>query len=615
MQALILAAGMGKRLGKYTSNNTKCMLKINNKTLIERAIEALVDSGIKKLILVIGYKGENVKKYLLQECKNPKIKEIELVFINNPIYDKTNNIYSLYLAIDEFKKDDTILLESDLIYEPELIKRVARNKEKNLVSVAKYEQWMDGTVVKLCKESGNIIEFIEKKGFNYNEIDKYYKTVNIYKFGKQFINIEFIPFLSAYIKAYGENEYYELILKIIAHISRSNLKALDVSDLSWYEIDDSQDLDIATCLFSTGEEKLINFQKRYGGYWRFNNLLDYCYLVNPYYPTKNLLNKINYFSQTLISQYPSGQNVNCICASRIFNDVDIDHIVVGNGAAELISTLGQIISQKMFLLGQKMFLPASAFNEYSRCFNGCQISKYDLSQDNYSYKMSTLKHALAQNDILCIVNPDNPTGAFIEEKDILALLDKAKVQNKIIIFDESFIDFSAPDKRYTLIKDEILNTYPNLIVVKSISKSYGVPGIRLGVLATSNTNIIQDIKHKLPVWNINSYGEYFLQIANLYKSDYALACDKIAEERERMTQKLQKALPSKCHVYPSEANFLMLDLGDINSTELTIKLLDNNIFIKDLRTKPAFQNKNFVRLAIRTKEENDRLIQSIVSSI
>lgn len=615
MQALILAAGMGKRLGKYTSNNTKCMLKINNKTLIERAIEALVDSGIKKLILVVGYKGENVKKYLLQDCKNPIIKDIELVFIDNPIYDKTNNIYSLYLAADEFKKDDTILLESDLIYEPELIKRVAKNKEKNLVSVAKYEQWMDGTVVKLCEETSNITEFIEKKGFDYNEIDKYYKTVNIYKFGKQFINKEFIPFLSAYIKAYGENEYYELILKIIAHISRSSLKALDVSDLSWYEIDDSQDLDIATCLFSTGEEKLTNFQKRYGGYWRFNNLLDYCYLVNPYYPTKNLLNKINHFSQTLISQYPSGQNINCICASRIFNDVDTNHIVVGNGAAELISTLGQIISQKMFLLGQKMFLPTSAFNEYSRCFTGCQINKYDLSQDNYNYKMSALESALAQNDILCIVNPDNPTGAFIEEKDMLSLLNKAKYQNKIIIFDESFIDFSAPNKRYTLIKDEILNAYPNLIVIKSISKSYGIPGIRLGVLATSNTNLIQNVKQKLPVWDINSYGEYFLQIANLYKSDYTLACDKIAEERERMTQKLQKALPSKCYVYPSEANFLMLDLGDINSTELTIKLLDNNIFIKDLRTKSAFQNKNFVRLAIRTKEENDRLIQSIVSSI
>ena len=604
MQALILAAGMGKRLGKYTKNNTKCMLKVNNKTLIERTIEALVDNGVKKLILVVGYKNENVKKYLLEDCNNPKVKEIELVFIDNPIYDKTNNIYSLYLAIDEFKKDNTILLESDLIYQPELIKRLVKNKEKNLVSVAKYEQWMDGTVVKLCKENNNIIEFIEKKNYDYNEIDQYYKTVNIYKFSKQFINKEFIPFLKAYIEAYGENEYYELVLKIITHMSRSNLKALDVSDLDWYEIDDSQDLDIATCLFSEGKEKLTNFQKRYGGYWRFNDLLDYCYLVNPYYPPKNLLNKINYSSKTLISQYPSGQNVNCICASRIFNDIDIEHIVVGNGAAELISILGQITNQKVFL-------PLSAFNEYSRCFSGCEINKYDMAEDNYSYKISRLKAALDENDILCIINPDNPTGAFIEEKDMISLLDKAKIKNKTIIFDESFIDFSEPEKRYTFIKDDILKEYPNLIVVKSISKSYGVPGIRLGVLASSNKALINNIKQKLPVWNINSYGEYFLQIANLYNSDYVSSCDKIANERKRMIKRLKRALPGKCHIFPSEANFIMVDLKSVNSTKLATKLLDNNIFIKDLRTKTAFKNKNFIRLAIRSEKENNFLIEKL----
>lgn len=607
MQALILAAGMGKRLGKYTSDNTKCMLKINGKTLIERAIEALVDAGVHKLIIVVGYKGENVKQFLLQDCKNPKIKKIELVFIDNPIYDKTNNIYSLFLAIEEFRKADTILLESDLIYKPELIKRLVDSKEKNLVSVAKYKQWMDGTVVKTNGDN-DIVEFIEKNHFNYNDINQYYKTVNVYKFSKQFINAEFIPFLEAYIKAYGENEYYELILKIIAHISRSNLKALDVSDLDWYEIDDAQDLDIASCLFSNGLEKLANFQKRYGGYWRFDGILDYCYLVNPYYPTHNLLNKINYFSETLITQYPSGQNVNCICASRIFNDINTDYLVVGNGAAELISALGNIIDGKMFL-------PESVFNEYTRCFKNCILNKFSLAKNNYRYNIEDFKKALLQNDILCVVNPDNPTGAFIDEKDMLDLLDQAKAQNKIVIFDESFIDFSEIDKRYTLIKDDILEKYPNLIVVKSISKSYGIPGIRLGVLASSNQELIDDIKQKLSVWNINSYGEYFLQIANLYKSDYTLSCNKIAEERKRMIKKLSELLPKKCHVYPSEANFLMLDLADIDSTKLTIKLLDNNILIKDLKTKTSFKNKNFIRLAIRTKEENDILIKHLKKSL
>ena len=610
MQALILAAGMGKRLGKYTQDNTKCMLKISGKTLIERAIEALVAAKIPKLILVVGYKRDNVKNYLLHECKNPAIKKIKLVFIENPIYDKTNNIYSLFLAANEFKKEDTILLESDLVYEPELIKRLVESKEKNLVSVAKYKQWMDGTVVKIDHHN-NIFEFVEKKNFNYNDIDQYYKTVNAYKFSKEFINQEFIPFLKAYITAYGENEYYELILKIIAHIARSSLKALDVSDLTWYEIDDAQDLDITMCLFSKGQEKLESFQKRYGGYWRFDNLLDYCYLVNPYYPTSNLLNKINFFSNSLIAQYPSGQNVNCICASRIFNDINTKYLAVGNGAAELISVLGQIIAKKSILLNQKMFIPSSAFNEYNRCFTGCQINQYDLSQDNYSYKMSTLKSALDDNDIICIVNPDNPTGSFIEQKDLLSFLNQAKIQNKTIILDESFVDFATPKKRYTFIKDKILQKYPNLIIIKSISKSYGVPGLRLGILASSKESLINDIKNLLPVWNINSYGEYFLQIANLYQSDYTNSCNKIAEERTRMIKKLKSVLPKNCIVFPSEANYIMIDLDNIDSTKLTIRLLDNNILIKDLKTKPAFKNKNFIRLAIRTQEENDTLIQCI----
>ena len=317
MQAVLLAAGMGKRLKKYTRDNTKCMLEIQGKTLVERVIESLLEANVKKLIVVVGYKGENLKKFLMEECKNPKIKEMEIEFVDNPIFDKTNNIYSLSLAKDEMVKDDTILLESDLIYDYKLIKQLVENPNKNLVTVAKYEQWMDGTVIKIDKND-NVLEFIEKKNFNFDEIDEYYKTVNIYKFSKEFSEKEFAPFLDAYIKAYGENEYYELVLKVITHLARCSLKAFDVSNLNWYEIDDIQDLSIATSMFADGKERLVNLQKRYGGYWRFKNILDYCYLVNPYFPPKAMINKFNYFSKELITQYPSGQRIECINATRLF---------------------------------------------------------------------------------------------------------------------------------------------------------------------------------------------------------------------------------------------------------------------------------------------------------
>ena len=601
MQALMLAAGMGKRLGKYTKGNTKCMLPIQDKTLIERATEALLEAGIKKFIIVIGYRGDNLKKYLLEECKNPKVKEMKFEFIENDIYEKTNNIYSLYLAKDKLLDDDTILLESDLIYDYNLIKRLVDSPEPNLVSVAKYQEWMDGTVIKI-DDNNNIKEFIEKKDFSFSEIDKYYKTVNIYKFSNTFARQEFVPFLNAYIKAYGENEYYELVLKIIAHLSRSQLKALDVSDIKWYEIDDAQDYDIANCLFSEGLEKLKNYQKRYGGYWRFHNLLDFCYLVNPYYPPKQLIEKLNYFSKELITSYPSGEYVENINAGRLLNDTDEKYLLVGNGAAELINVLGHILKGSMSV-------SKSVFNEYSRCFVNSQINKYDMSKTNYRYDMNSINDNIINNDIICLVNPDNPTGAFIEYNDMIKILDKCKSLNKLVIFDESFIDFANPDKRYSLISNEILDKYSNLIVIKSISKSYGIPGLRIGIMATSNQEILSLVKNHLAIWNINSFAEYYLQIANLYKKDYKLACDKIAIERERFINKLREL--DDITVYDSEANYLLCNLNKYDSTDLAIKLLEKNIFIKDLKTKDAFKDQNFIRLAVRTEEENNLLIEEL----
>ena len=601
MQALMLAAGMGKRLGKYTKDNTKCMLKIQGKTLIERATEALLKAGIKKFIIVIGYKGEKVKEYLLNECDNPKIKDMEYVFIENSAFDKTNNIYSLYLAKEELSKDDTILLESDLIYDYALIKRLVDSKYPNLVSVAKYEQWMDGTVIKV-NEDDSIVEFIEKKNFDYKQIEDYYKTVNVYKFSKEFSAKEFIPFLNAYINAYGENEYYELVLKIIAHLSRSNLKALDVSDIDWYEIDDAQDFDISNCIFSKGKEKLKNYQKRYGGYWRFNGLLDYCYLVNPYYPQDKMIEKINYFSKELITQYPSGQSIQCINAGRLFNDTDERYFCVGNGAAELINALGRI-------LDGKMYVSKSVFNEYVRCFENCKMNIYDMKVDDYKFNIKEIKKNIKENDIICIVNPDNPTGAYIEYEDIISIIKECEKNNKIIIFDESFIDFAEKEKRYTLISDEILSKYNNLIVIKSISKSYGVPGIRLGIMATSNERILNDVKKYISIWNINSFGEYFLQIANLYKNDYELSCDKISDEREKFIKDLKSIKGLK--VYDSQANYVLCELEKYDSTRLAEKLLEKNIFIKDLKTKDAFKGMNYIRLAVRTREENAFLVKMI----
>ncbi|MFV9979409.1 MAG: NTP transferase domain-containing protein [Francisella endosymbiont of Hyalomma asiaticum] len=192
MQALILAAGMGSRLGKYTKDNTKCMLEINGETLIKQVMEKLNNVGITKLILVVGYKKDNLIDHVGSRYKNIKIEYIE-----NPIYSKTNNIYLLYLAKEKLAEDDTILLESDLLFEESILEKLLNDNRKSLAVVDKYKSWMDGTSVTIDNED-RILNFFSKKSFRFQDVGNYYKTVNIYKFSKDFSNNIYIFFRSLF---------------------------------------------------------------------------------------------------------------------------------------------------------------------------------------------------------------------------------------------------------------------------------------------------------------------------------------------------------------------------------------------------------------------------------
>lgn len=218
MQALILAAGMGKRLGKYTNDATKCMVPVNGKTLIEYSIEAIINAGIKKLVLVTGYKGDKLRSFV--DSKNFNI---EIEYVDNPVYDKTNNIHSLYLALDKLLEDDTILLESDLIFDKQVLKDLVESPDKNLAVVSPFESWMDGTCT-LLNEKNEIVSILDKSKFNWQDTRGYYKTVNIYKFSKEFSENYYAPFLKAYQQAFGKNEYYEQVLKVISFLDCTSLK-------------------------------------------------------------------------------------------------------------------------------------------------------------------------------------------------------------------------------------------------------------------------------------------------------------------------------------------------------------------------------------------------------
>jgi histidinol-phosphate/aromatic aminotransferase/cobyric acid decarboxylase-like protein/choline kinase len=600
MQVIILAAGMGKRLGILTQHNTKCMVKVQGVTLIERLLRQLSEAGLKKVIIVSGYYAENLVSLIGDNYLGMQIN-----YVNNPIYDKTNNIYSLALAKDYLIEDDTLLFESDLIFEDSIIYDVLNCPAKNAVTVAKFESWMDGTVVTL-DEDNTILSFVPKAGFVFDHIDTYFKTVNIYKLSKEFSANFYVPFLEAYTKAVGNNEYYEEVLRVITFLDRAKLTAIRLKDQKWYEIDDMQDLDIAETIFSKPEEKMHNYHKRYGGYWRFPELVDFCYLVNPYFPPKRLINEMKCNFQILMESYPSGMNVNKLLAAKFFG-ISSDEIIVGNGASELIAALLEYSKCRTGIM-----LPT--FEEYTNRMPK-ELLKVGLPSNNdFTYTIEDLEKLTVGVEQLIIVNPNNPTGQLIPISDLLKLIKRLEVLNKRVILDESFIDFSESESNNSLLNSRLLENYPNLIVVKSISKSYGVPGFRLGVLATSNKNLLDAIKSKLPVWNINSYGEFFMQIFNKYESSYHNACKSFEKERNRFLQELQRI--EFLRVIPSKANFFLCEVKiPHNSKSLTDQLLVKyNILIKDCSAKQGFEGKSFVRIAVRNKTDNDKLI-NVLSNV
>lgn len=599
MQALILAAGMGKRLGEYTRNNTKCMVEVNGTHLIDRMIKQLAPLGLDRLVMVVGYHGRELMEYLGNERYGLRIEYVE-----NPVYDRTNNIYSLALAKEWLRADDTILLESDLIFDDTMLSLLLDNPQPNLALVAKYESWMDGTMVRI-DEDLNIVNFVPKAAFRYEETSDYYKTVNIYKFSREFLNDKYIPFLDAYMKALGNNEYYENVLRIITFLGGGDLKALPVGNVKWYEIDDKQDLDIAEAIFADEDHILRKYYGRYGGFWRFPAMLDFCYLVNPYFSSSRIIEEMQAFFPTLIAEYPSGMKVNSLLASKCWGVAE-KYIVPGNGAAELIKALMEILPGTLGIV-------RPTFEEYPNRRDSATLVTFTPDNPDFSYGADDLIDFFSRNraDTIMLINPDNPSGNFIPKADVLRLAGWCADNGVRLVVDESFVDFSEGWRDNSLLHDDILEAYPTMAVMKSISKSYGVPGIRLGILCSADEALIARIKKMVSIWNINSFAEYFMQIFTKYEKDYFRACDKFIAERNDFEKRLRE-IPF-LRVIPSQANYFLCEIkAPLTAREIVIDTLKrHDILLRDCSDKGGLNGGQFLRIAVRDHADNSRLIEAL----
>ena len=366
-------------------------------------------------------------------------------------------------------------------------------------------------------------------------------------------------------------------------------------------------MDIASSMFEESDEKRFKaISSRFGGYWRYPHLLDFCYLVNPYFPPQQMIDEIKASFETLMREYPSGMRVNSLLAAKYFS-VKQDYIVVGNGAAELIKTYVENHTTKIGVI-------YPTFEEYPNRSIKENVVSYLPSNADMHYDANDIIDFYdgKEIDTLLLINPDNPSGNYIPYKDLLRLIEWTKNKSIKFIVDESFVDFVDVDGEFSLLHNDVLSVNPHLVVVKSISKSYGVPGFRLGILASGDTEIIARLKKEVAIWNINSYGEFYMQIYEKYHKDYLKACALFREERELFFRELQDI--DFLRVVPSQANYFLCELttDKFTSTQLAVKLLaEHDILIKDCSGKSAFSRGNYIRIAIRNRRDNHKLVEAL----
>ena len=252
------------------------------------------------------------------------------------------------------------------------------------------------------------------------------------------------------------------------------------------------------------------------------------------------------------------------------------------------------------------------FEEYGhRCLD--ELVTFTSTKEDFSYTAEELMDYFGKHDIkqLILINPDNPSGNYIPYEDVLRLIQWAKEKKITLVIDESFADFAKENRNLekTFIREDIFAMYEKLYIIKSISKSYGVPGLRLGVLASADSDMIAALKKDVAIWNINSFGEFYMQIAEKYKKDYLKSLVKIGEARDKFLA-LLRTVPY-ITAFDSEANYIMCELKNgVNSRKIAENLLEENILIKDLTGKVG-NGKQYIRLAVRTEEENAALVEAL----
>ncbi|MFN7914609.1 MAG: aminotransferase class I/II-fold pyridoxal phosphate-dependent enzyme [Vicinamibacterales bacterium] len=592
MKAIILAAGLGRRMQPLTDHVHKSLLPVGGTTILGRIVDSLLGIDVRDILVVTGYRAEDIRAFLAANYP-----DLTFQFVHNARFDETNNIVSLAMALDQMDLDDDVLLiESDVLFEHRALQALTGHS-RNVALVDHYRSGMDGTVVAV--EQGVITGVYPPhiQGENFVYRDKF-KTLNIYRFTREFCRRTFQPLLNCYASLIDEHCYYELVLGMLVNMQRERICAEVVDGSAWTEVDDPNDLQVARFAFDP-ERRPDVLDRCKGGLWNFD-VLDFSYLRNMYFPSDAMLASMREALPDLVRNYGSSQEVlDEKLAALLLCRPDRVHLL--NGASQAYPWLAGVLG------ATNPLLPTPTFGEYPRWFSGAATYT-----DAPGVDLHAVARLVGAHDVAVFVNPNSPTGTTLPTAWLHELASRHP-QTRFLI-DESFIDFSDEESMLHRLERAPLQ---NVLVLASLSKSLGVPGVRLGYLYTCNPAWHAATAAHLPIWNSSALAEYVLELCLKYRGERTESLQKTAADRAAFAAELSLR-PWVRAVAPSGANFLMVALADTGTSRAEALartlLVRSRIYIKDVsaRFQPPMPA---LRLAVRIPAENQRLLKALDAAV
>ena len=572
-----------------TDHVHKSLLPVGNSTILGRIVDGLLEIDIRDILVVTGYRADEVKTFL-----RDRYPEVPFEFVHNERYRETNNIVSLAMALEHSDfTSDIVLIECDVLFEPSLLRRLKSPERGNIALVDRYRSGMDGTVVSVDHGviTGVFPPHLQTEDFDYR--DKY-KTVNIYRFDRDFCKNTLRPLLSCYANVIDSGCYYELVLGMLINMQREVVRAEVVNGSEWVEVDDPNDLAVARFTFRPEERSKV-LSRNLGGFWNFD-VLDFAFMRNMYFPTDAMMAAMRRALPTLAVSYGSAQavlNEKLAYALRCCPD----RLQCLHGAGQVFPMLPGIFDSPRTLL------PMPSFGEFQRWFPGAETYR-----DTVGVDCAELATRAASADLVVVVNPNNPTGTTLSTACLHAMI--ASCPKTTFLVDESFVAFSSEKPLLDRLEEDPLD---NVVVIASLSKSLGVPGLRLGYAYSCCPETISRLAAKIPIWNLGSLAEFFLELLLKFAPELNASMARTATDRAALSEGLART-PGVERVYSSGGNFVLMRLQGCNparAERVANQLLTNHsIYIKDVSTKfpePA----PFLRVAVRKPTENLILLNAL----